>query len=166
MKTLEQLIKKSDYYYVNSNLTSKNFPKPDIIETTGAKIIKMSKSVSSQEILNEIKRQGCRPANAWELAEWASKHRKEMDKGTYMVAFGQMCLDSDGDHGVPGVNAYSDGGFGFDLGYFEFDWSGGGAFLCFCDKNISLDTLKIGNELDSLTLPDELIINNIIYIKK
>lgn len=164
MKTLEQLIKKSDYYYVNPNITSENFPKPKKIATTRAKIIKINKPSSSQEVLDEIKRQGYRPANIWELAEWANKHREEMDKVTWMIVLGQTWVDSGGNHGVPYVGAYSDGDFRFDLARFEDGWSDDLCLLCFCDNN--LDTLKIGNELDSLTLPDELIINNIIYIKK
>lgn len=128
---LEQIIKKSEGYYVNSDLTSENFPKPDIIETTGAKIIKMEKSFSSQEALDEIKRQGCRPANAWELAKWANEHGEEMDKETWIVALGQIWKDSDGDHGVPFVYRHSDGDFRFNLGYFEGPWDGGGCLLGF-----------------------------------
>lgn len=128
---LEQIIKKSEWYYVNSELTSENFPKPDLIETTGAKIIKMGKPFSSQEALDEIKRQGCRPANVWELAEWANEHREEMDKETWIVALGQIWKDSDGDHGVPFVYRHSDGDFRFNLGYFEGPWDGGGCLLGF-----------------------------------
>lgn len=137
---LEQIIKKSKWYYVNSDLTSENFPNPDLIETTGAKIIKMDKPFSSQEALDEIKRQGCRPANAWELAKWANEHREEMDKETWILAFGQTWTDSDGYHRVPIVNRDSVGDFKFYLGCFEIPWYGGGCLLGFpvesLNKNI------------------------------
>lgn len=119
---LEQIIKKSDWYYIDSYLNSENFPKLDFIETTGAKIIKMSKSFSPQEALDEIKRQGCRPANAWELAEWANEHREEMDKLTWLLASGQTWKDSDGFHWVPYVLRLSVGDFRFHLGFFERPW--------------------------------------------
>lgn len=98
MKTpLEKIIKKSKWFYVNDKLNAKNFPIPDKVETKGWKLIKMSKSFSSQEALDEIKRQGYRPANVYELAEWMNKHReKEMPKGAWggVIAFGsEMLLD-------------------------------------------------------------------------
>lgn len=164
MKTLQQIINKSDWYYINDNLTSDYFPKPHTIKTVGAKLIKMGKSFSSQQALDEIKRQGCRPANAWELAEWANKHREEMEKGSCILAFGQVPF-VDGCHRVPLVDARSGGGFRFDLGDFESDWHDDFVLLAFCDKNLPLDTGPIEKSSDSLSLPSKLIINGITYIK-
>lgn len=147
---LEQLIKKTDYYYVNSDLTSANFPKPKKIETKNWKMITIDKMMTIEEVLAEIKRQGCRPGNIWELAEWANNHREKVPKEKSYVALGSVWEDSYGDHWVPYVNAHSGGGFSFSLGHFEVGWRDDGCLLCFCDK--SLDTGKLGKELDSLTL--------------
>lgn len=164
MDKLQKIIKKKEWYYINKDITEANFPKLDTIRTKNWKLIKMSKSFSSQEALNEIKRQGCTPANAWELATWAKKHREsEMSKGVWSVvlAFGQTPL-VDGCHGVPGVLRCSVGDFEFDLGLFEDDWFDGFVLLAFCD--LPLDTVTIKNDSDSLPL--ELIINGVKYIKQ
>lgn len=161
MKTLEKIIKEKEWYYVNSNITSKNFPKPKVIETEGARIIKMKGYFTSQQALDEIKRQGCRPANAWELALF---DREKIEKGSWLIAVGQLWRDSNGYHRVPHVLAFSDGGFSFGLGFFVPDWDSLLCLLAFCDK--TLDTKKLEKEFDSLSLPDELVINNVTYIKK
>lgn len=162
--TLEQLIKKTDYYFVNDNFTSANFPKPKKIETKNWKMITIDKRMTSEEVLAEIKRQGCRPGNVWELAEWANNHREEVPKGKWYVALGSPWKDSLGGHGMPSVGARSAGVFNFGLGGFESVWDEDDAFFSFCDP--SLDTGKLGKELDSLTLPTELVINGITYIQK
>lgn len=138
-QTLEDIIKKSKWYYTNDNLTTKNFPIPKTIETENWKLITLDIWTSSKECLQKIKDAGCRPANAYELALWANNHREEVPKGKWYVAFGQTCF-IDGDHRVPGVGAYSGGGFDFDLGSFEDDWDSNDVLLCFCDKE--LDTLS------------------------
>lgn len=148
---LENIIKKSDYYYyVNSDLNSANFPIPDKMETEGWKIITIDKFFSSQEALDKIKAEGCRPANVYELALWLESHRDEMKKGTLILALGQLWYD-DGDRRVPYVGAYSGGVFEFGLGYFGSDWSGDDCLLCFCDTDLgTLDTSV--QTSDTLTL--------------
>lgn len=164
MDKLQKIIKKKEWYYINKDITEANFPKLDTIRTKNWKLIKMSKSFSSQEALNEIKRQGCTPANAWELATWAKKHREsEMSKGVWSVvlAFGQTPL-VDGYHRVSDVYRRADGDFGFDLGDFGDGWGDDCVLLAFCD--LPLDTVTIKNDSDSLPL--ELIINGVKYIKQ
>ena len=147
MKKLEKLINKKDYYYVNRHLTTENFPIPEKVRTEGWKLIEMKKSFSSEEALDEIKKQGCTPANAYELALWSESHRQEMKKGTCVIAFGQLWQNSVGYHRVPYVHANSGGDFKFDLGNFENDWNDDNFLLCFCDLELgTLDTSK--KELD------------------
>ncbi len=150
MKKLEQLINKKDYSYVNNSLTTENFPIPEKIRTEGWKLIEIKNSFSSKEALDEIKKQGCTPANAYELALWSESHRQEIKKGTGVIALGQLWF-SDGYRRVPCVGANSDGGFGFDLGYFGIGWGGDYCLLCFCDLELgTLDTSK--KDSDTLTL--------------
>lgn len=157
IQSLEKIITKSIYYYVNSNLNSTNFPMPKNIRTEGWKLIKMKGSFSSQA-LDEIKRQGCTPANVYELALWSESHCQEIKKGTYVIAFGQLWQDSDGYRRVPCVGADSAGDFRFNLGYFEDDWYGDSCLLCFCDlpELGTLDTSE--NNSDTLNLkPSEYV---------
>lgn len=161
VQSLEEIIKQKEWYYVNSNLTTAHFPLTTT-ETKNPKIITMSKYFSSQECLDEIKRQGCRPAMAWELANWAVSHRDEMKKGTSMLAFGQLWVDG-GDHGVPCVSALSGGGFKFGLGCFGGGWDDDYCLLCFCDPALSTsDTQK---DSAPLTLSPEFDPIDITYIK-
>lgn len=150
-QNIEDIIAQSNYYYVNSDLTSQNFHIPDTIQTENWKIITMPKSsFSSQEALDEIKRQGCRPAHVYELAIWANNHREELSKNTWCLALGQVVF-LDGYYRVPSVDRDSDGGFEFNLGYFEDGWSDDCVLLAFCDTQ-SFDTLNTGKDVDSLTL--------------
>jgi len=143
--TLDSLLK--GYSYINSNIIEANFPRPEKIETEGWKLIKMEKIATSEEVLAEIKNQGCRPANLWELALWKKNNEKSIERPSWTVAFGQIWTDADGHHRVPHVHCDSDGDFEFNLGYFEDVWFDGDAFLCFCDQNVEPKTLKSSDTL-------------------
>lgn len=131
---LETLFKKYEgkIYYRNPDITEENFPLPAKIQKENWKLIKINRTMTTQEVLAEIKRQGCRPGNLYELLEWAKDNQ---EKGTYVVALGQIYKDSGGFRRVPHVHAYSDGDFEFNLGYFEDVWPDGDAFFCFCDDS-------------------------------
>ena len=162
MKTLEKVINKKNYSYVNNDLTAKNFPIPKKVRTEGWKVIKMKGPFTSQEALDEIKKQGCTPANAYELAEWA--HKDTLEKGTSIIALGQLWQDPNGYRRVPYVDTGSGGGFDFNLGYFGDPWCGVGCLLCFCDLN-ELGTLDTSEKnSDTLTL-DPFDPVDIVYIK-
>lgn len=150
--TLKKLLAQKDWIYVNPNITDKNFPLPGKIETENWKIITMPKSCfTSQEALDEIKRQSCRPANCWEFITWANTYRDEIPKGKWYVALGQLWYGV-GYHRVPYVHASSDGVFEFCLGRFEDDWNDDYCLLCFCDKTSPLALGNSEKSLDSLTL--------------
>jgi hypothetical protein len=62
--------------------------------------------------------------------------RGELPKDKWYASFDEkerLWKDAAGDHGVPCVDAYSDGDFFFDLGYFGGVWGDGYAFLCFTE---------------------------------
>lgn len=159
MKTklsLKSFIKKEKFYYVNSKLTDLNFPSPKTVKEPtddNCKLIHIARTMTSQEVLESIKKEGYRPANAHELMLWFSKNKSSIKPYEWIVALQQTWKDADGHHGVPSVDAYSGGGFEFSLGLFEFSWSDGFAFLCFCDKKPSEpQTLKELESLDSSEL--------------
>ena len=142
--TLEQQLKKEKFYYVNSNLTSKNFPKPKKVATKNWKLIRMEKSFSSQEALDEIKKQGCRPANVYELLEWQKQHGDELKDYEWCFAFGQLWASAGGYHRVPYVYRHSDGDWYFNLGCFEFDWDGDYCLLAFEENTYKEIPLSMG----------------------
>ena len=151
IKSIEELTKKG-YYYVNSNITSANFPFPETVETEGWKIIPLEKHASSEECLKIIKDAGCRPANIYELALLRERNPEAFATGKYHVAFGSEWQDADGHRRVPCVDAFTDGDFEFDLGDFGVDWGSGVVLVCFCDKQPS-DTLALKEDSGPLTLP-------------
>lgn len=155
MKTkpkIKDLLK--NYSYVNSDIKKANFPLPDKIQTEGARVIDMGKSsFFSQEALDRIKAEGCRPATIWELAQWKIDHEDEIKgNGLYYLAFGSTDLVADGYHGVPFVFAYSRGDFGFGLGDFEYGWRDSHRLLCFCDSSLETKTLSKPESSDTLNL--------------
>lgn len=153
--TLKKLISEKKWYYVNSNIIDKYFPKPDKIETENQQLIYLDKTLPSQECLDLIKSKGCRPANCWELIIWANAYREEVQKGKWCVALGKLWQDSDGDHRVPIVRAHSDGDFDFDLGSFGDSWDEHYCLLVFRDP--SLDTKILEKSFDILTIEKRLI---------
>ncbi len=159
----DKLVKKTKWYWLNDNLTEKNFP-ITTTQTENWKVIRMEKSFTSQEALDRIKAEGCRPATAFELLLFKENHSEEFKPWKWMLAFGQTWTDAVGRRRVPGVRARGDGGFGFDLGYFEGDWNDDYCLLCLCDETFDSQTLKKSQSLD--TLPLELTINGVVYIKK
>ena len=134
-KSLKQLLNKKKWYYINENITEENFPIPEKIETKNPQIIKLEKTMTSQECLDLIKSKGMRPANIWELLEYVNTH--ELEKDSYLVAFGNQWINSDGNHRVPSVSRDSDGVFEFGLGDFEDGWGGDDCLLAFCDSKPS-----------------------------
>lgn len=162
MNTFKQLTK--GYYYVNSDITEANFPWPKKVTTEGYKIINMGKSYSSQEALDRMKADGCRPATIHELITIAHEHPELFPEGKWssLVAFGTDFTDSDGRHRVPRVRRLSDGDWEFFLGVFEYDWDGDDCLICFCDNQPS-DTLAPETDVVPLTLTDE---TAIAYLKE
>lgn len=148
----------SGYDFINPDITEKNFPLPNTIETEGWKILKMDTSFSSQKALDTIKAQGYRPATIHELALFKQNHPDQFPDNTWksILAFGTDFIDSDGDHRVPYVCRDSDGDWKFDLGNFEDGWSADHCLLCLCDKNTS-KPLTTQNDIDSLTLAIETV---------
>lgn len=149
METLEQKISKLKTYYVNSDITSDNFPKPEKIrDFKDFHVIEMKKSFTSEEGLAKMKKQGCSPANIWEIVEYAEK----LEKGKWYIALDSkdnLWKDSDGSHRVPHVHARTDGGFEFSLGYFGRGWGDDDCLLCV--RDLPLDTQTLGNT-EPLTL--------------
>lgn len=143
-------ITKTGYYYVNSDINSKNFPIPETVETEGYKIVRFDKSFSSQEAIDKIKSKGLRPANIYELALLKDNHPELWLKGQWssMLAFGNTWKDAVGDLRVPYMFAFTDGDFLFDLGCWDGVWGAGRCLVCFCDTQSS-GTLALEEDVGS-----------------
>lgn len=142
MKTIKPNIKNllKGYSYINSNINETNYPLPKSIDLTGVKIIRMGKSFSSQEALDRIKAEGCRPATIWELAAFKQENEDELKgKSEWYLAFGSTDFVADGYHRVPNVYAHSDGDFDFVLCRFGYGWDVVRCLVAFSeDKTIKL----------------------------
>lgn len=148
--SIEKLIKSQKFYYANPDITDRNFPAPKTVQTENWKLIRMEKAFASQEALDEMRKQGCQPANAHELALWKVTNGGELKDREWCLAFGKTWQDSDGDRGVPSVGRSSGGGWSFGLDDFGGDWDSDRCLLGFCDP--SLETSILGDSLPSDTL--------------
>jgi len=68
---LQQLIEKGKFDYISFKITEKNFPLETIAETT-PRLFYFGEPKTSSEVIKEMKKEGYRPANAYELINYAS----------------------------------------------------------------------------------------------
>ncbi len=129
-------------YYFNDGLTDKNFANPTRILKPGDKLaVRAFKQIvpgttTSEERMAFLATQGAIHTGAQGASLVYEQKREQLPKGLWYASFDEkdrLWKDTDGYHRVPGVRAFSDGDFEFDLGRFEGDWNAEGALLCFCD---------------------------------
>lgn len=147
------------FNYINSNITEENFPKIKR-EIKGYKIFHFNKYISSEDVMKEMQKEGYEPATIWELMDFKKWKWNEKD---FVVALGSVALFDGGRH-VGYLNTDSDGRY-VGLYYYDGDWGDYYRFLAVrtvSPKSLS-SSLTLGN-LD--TLPNELNINGVVYIKK
>jgi hypothetical protein len=130
------------FYYYNDAITDPNFSKPSRILKPGDKLrVRAFKQIvpgttTSEERMAFLATQKAVHTGAQGASFVFEQKRDQLPKGFWYASFDEKeCLwrDAGGYHRVPGVIAYSDGGFGFNLGGFEGVWNDDHAFLCFCD---------------------------------
>lgn len=130
------------FYYYNENITDKNFSKATVQLTPGRKLrVKIFKQVvpgttTSEERMAFLKSQNAVLTGAQGASLVFEQKRDELPRGYWYASFDErdaLWKDAGGGRRVPGLDRYSGGGGGFDLGFFEGDWSGYDCLLCFCD---------------------------------
>ncbi len=130
------------FYYYNDEITDKNFQNPTRVLKPGDKFrVRAFKQVvggttTSEERMAFLVTQKAIHTGAQGASLVFEQKRDQLPKGKWYASFDEkerLWADADGNHRVPGVSCDSDGGFRFDLGYFERVWRGVNAFLCFCD---------------------------------
>lgn len=131
------------FYYYNDDIADKNFPNPTRILKPGDKLrVRAFMQVAagtttSKERMAFLATQKAIHTGAQGASLVFVQKRDLLPKGKWYSSFDEsdrLWKDTDGDLRVPGVSAYAAGDFDFYLGYFEYDWDGGYAFLCFCDE--------------------------------
>lgn len=95
-KSLKKLISSGSFDYVNSDITATNFP--DVGVKTDFKVYDFRKTVSSDFAIEQMTKEGYRPANLRELLNWMSASWNGKD---WVVALGQVWQGSGGSRGVP-----------------------------------------------------------------
>lgn len=85
MKPLTQLIEQNNFDYVNSNITEELFPAPKTISNE-YKLFHFGREISSEDAIEEMKVEGYRPSNIYELLEWTGWNGKDS-----VVALGSVC---------------------------------------------------------------------------
>lgn len=144
--TLESLLKKGDYSYVNENI-QKLFKTEPIRGELGVKCF--NKVMSSEEVIAEFQKEGLRPMNATELFYWASQNKDfGKDGWKYVVALGSE-VTFGGKRRVCDADFYGAERKAY-LRWFDSDWDGGAFFGFFRESSdIKASALKL---LDTLTL--------------
>ncbi len=130
------------FYFYNDALIDQNFPRPTRILKPGDKFhVRAWKqtvpgTTTSKERMDFLRKQKAVHTGAQGASLVFEEKRNELPKGFGYCSFDekeQLWKDAGGYHRVPCLYAISDGDFYFYLGYFEIDWRGNRAFLCFCD---------------------------------
>lgn len=157
---LSQLIASKKFDYVNSDITDNLFSKPSSI-SSDYRLYHFNRYISSEDAIKEMAKDGFCPANAWELIQWPDWNEKDL-----VVALGSVG-EVVGGRGVPGL-------FGGDserslyLSCWVGDWLDYCRFLGVRNSEISTSEPQKSalGTLDTLTLPDRLIINGVTYVKE
>jgi hypothetical protein len=154
-QTIEELIKKGKYDWVNSDITENNFP--DYIGgqiKLEAELVKFDKYMESDDILMELDKQGLRPATLKELLSFGIQYPDEK-KEEPIVALGSV-VDLSGYRLVPVLFRWH-GERGLGLRFWGGGWHGRCRFLAFRKSLKSLGTLD--------PLPNEITINGQVFRK-
>ncbi len=130
------------FYYYDDAITDENYVKATTKLEPGRKLkVKMfqiKEKVTSEDCLVFLRSQKAVLVGAHGASLAFEQKKEELPVNRWSVSLDKknaLWKDTFGRHRVPFVRRSSDGGFEFDLGYFEFDWYGDDCLLCFCDAD-------------------------------
>ena len=130
-------------YGVSGAIHDQNFPNPTRILKPGDKLCVevhhqiVEGTTTSAERMAYLKQQQGNVFVGAQGIPLIFGERDKLPKGKWYASFDEkdrLWQDADGYHGVPSLDAYSDGGFRFNLGYLEDVWYPSHAFFCFRDQ--------------------------------
>jgi hypothetical protein len=128
-------------YLYNYEINSKNFTKVTTVLVPGktyhVKIFPILTTVSSEDNLNFLKRQRAILVGGQGLMLAQNQHKDKFPKGKWTISFDKkdaLLKDAYGNHWLPYMHAYQDGGFAFDLRFFGLECPRDFYLLCFYNK--------------------------------
>lgn len=92
-KTVEELTTEGKYHGSNSDVTSKNFPRPENGTKTEKDIVlfHFGKEMTSEQVIAEMDKEGCRPAIAHELLALGIS-QQDLQREFPIIALGSVCV--------------------------------------------------------------------------
>jgi hypothetical protein len=130
------------FWGYDENITDTNFSNPSRILKAGDKLHvrayghAVKDTSTSEERMEFLRMQRAVFVGAQGASLAFEQKRQELPKGKWYASFDEpdrLWVDADGRPRVPGVHAFEDGAFNFNLGYFEEPWDDNYAFLSFSD---------------------------------
>lgn len=137
-KTLTQLIEAKNLDYVSINITEDNFPPQPM--SGDYKIYHFNRYMTSEDVIDEMKKDGYRPMNIYELLEWDGWNGTD-----WVVALGSSCVLYDNRYVLILLEVCSE--CELDLSYWGGVWDGDYRFGA--SRNLETKTLESS---DTLTL--------------
>lgn len=125
--SLAEMIRVGSYDWVNVNIKEANFPMPEGFTLgTEPKLYHFNRSISSENAIEEMKKDGFRPATIWDLLDYGAKN-PELQRLFPMVALGSV-EEVGGNRSVACL--YGGGAKRYlSLGWFVIDWGDDHRFL-------------------------------------
>jgi len=126
-KTIGQLIKVGKFGWKNDDITSKNFPSVEKgLVGVAIYLFNFDRDISSEDVIAEMNKQGCRPATLKELMELGAQY-PDLQRKNWIVALGSTWRDSDGGVLVPCLSG-SEGVRNLRLNWWGGGWDSGWRF--------------------------------------
>ncbi|MDP3901700.1 MAG: hypothetical protein Q8Q37_01845 [bacterium] len=130
--TLCAMIEAGSYNWVSLDINDKNFPSPKITSdlpqaTINLELIRFNKRMSSEQVMDELKKQNLRPATLPELLAFGAKFPEKQRKYP-LVALGSVWQNLYGRRRVP-ILYGDDDERALDLDDWDGDWDGRYRFL-------------------------------------
>lgn len=154
MKINAPTIESLKFDYVSSNIY--RFPRTEV-RNTEFKVFKFEKYLTSEKVIAKILKDGYLPASLDELLCYAENGWNNSDS---VVALGSVA-EVNGDRSVPCLFRLGSGRY-LSLFWFDVGW---GPFCRFLAVRDSVSQTSELGPSDTLTLPDELVINGATYRK-
>lgn len=163
MKTTKHLLNTSSFDYVNENIVKLFKPEPIRGEV---EVRNFGKYMTSEQVIAELTKDGCVPANATELFSWFESN-KDWGDGKYqsVVALGSVA-DFGGERHVPCV-WWGHAERGADLDWFGSGWDDGDWFAFVREspqnsdtKTSALEPLNLEQHINSDTLAALILVAN------
>ncbi|MFA5163525.1 MAG: hypothetical protein WC441_03275 [Patescibacteria group bacterium] len=132
--TLEQMIAAGRYDWNNGDVNARNFPLP--VELSGqslqvqAKLFHFGHSISSQKAIEEMDKQGYRPATLVELLALGASY-PDLQRKFPIIALGSIWQNANGNRDAPFLDV-DDNRRELNLNWFDNDWVGRCRFLAVC----------------------------------